>query len=192
MADGERGTDEPTMPGTVRKTSSPPQTASPGDSPDQDPAQTSARNSSSDTGSKSAGPGDSGSKDARSRDSGSTGDSSPTRPAPATDGSGDAHEPPDPLRGSRVSGIWIGLIALGVLLVLLVIFITQNTQEAQVKFLGWEGAAPQAALLLAAAVAGLFLTVIAGSLRILQLRRRVKKVKRQQQKEAKRQRKLAQ
>jgi uncharacterized integral membrane protein len=81
----------------------------------------------------------------------------------------------DPLRGSRTSGVWIGLALLVLILVLLAVFMLQNTQEVSVTFLGWAGVAPLAAALLIAAAAGMFATVIAGSLRIWQLRRRVRR-----------------
>lgn len=81
----------------------------------------------------------------------------------------------DPLRGSRTSGIWAGVVALGLVLVLLIIFIAQNTADVDVAFLGWEGRAPLSVTLLIAAAAGLFLAGIAGMLRILQLRRRVRR-----------------
>jgi uncharacterized integral membrane protein len=83
----------------------------------------------------------------------------------------------DPLRRSRTSSVWVALTSLGVLLLLLIIFIAQNTQDVEIRFLGWEGQSPLAVALLAASVAGIFLSVIAGSLRILQLRRRVKRDK---------------
>ncbi len=84
----------------------------------------------------------------------------------------------DPLRGSRTSGFWIGVAALGLVLVLLIIFIAQNTRDTTVTFLAWEREAPLAVAILVAAVAGLFLATVAGSLRILQLRRRVKRGRR--------------
>lgn len=83
--------------------------------------------------------------------------------------------PEDPLRGSRTSGLWIGVAVAAVLLVLLIIFIAQNTQEVQVAFLGWNGQTPLAVAILASVVTGLVIAAIAGSLRILQLRRRVKR-----------------
>ena len=46
-----------------------------------------------------------------------------------------------------------------------------------VTFLGWDGTTPLSVALLIAAVAGLFLAAAAGSLRILQLRRRVRRDK---------------
>ena len=93
----------------------------------------------------------------------------PTAPAPA------GKQGTDPLRGSRTSGLWIGLVLISVLLILLIIFIAQNTDAVRIQFLGWEGDAPLAVALLAATVAGLIIATIAGSLRILQLRRRVKR-----------------
>ncbi|WP_166136968.1 LapA family protein [Nocardioides ochotonae] len=84
----------------------------------------------------------------------------------------------DPLRGSRTSGVWVALIAIAALLILLLIFIVQNTQDVQVAFLGWEGRAPLAVSLLAAAVTGMVIVIVAASLRMLQVRRRVKRERR--------------
>lgn len=112
--------------------------------------------------------------------------SGPGAPAGSTPASGQTSPSPqsesqtrtqDPLRGSRTSGIWVAVVGLGLVLLLLVIFIAQNTQTVNVAFLGWEGTAPLSVTLLAAAVGGLFLAVAAGTLRILQLRRRVRRDK---------------
>jgi len=81
----------------------------------------------------------------------------------------------DPLRGSRTSGIWVAVVAMVVVLVLLAIFILQNTQTVEISYFGWQGHAPLAAALLIAVAAGLVIAVIAGSMRILQLRRRVRR-----------------
>lgn len=83
--------------------------------------------------------------------------------------------PADPLRGSRTSGFWFAVLALVVLLLLLAVFILQNTQKVQISFFGWDGNAPLAASLLIAAVAGALVVAAAGALRILQLRRRVRR-----------------
>ena len=96
-----------------------------------------------------------------------------TKPAPAP-ASGRAQEK-DPLRGSRTGGIYAALVAFGIVLILLVIFIAQNTESVPVRFLGWEGSAPLAVSLLVAVAAGLLLAGAAASARIVQLRRRVKK-----------------
>lgn len=84
----------------------------------------------------------------------------------------------DPLRGSRASGVWAAVVALVVLLVLLAVFILQNTREVEVTYFGWTGQAPLAAALLIATAIGLLIAVAAGSLRILQLRHRVRRDRR--------------
>ncbi len=81
---------------------------------------------------------------------------------------------PDPLRRSRAGGFYLGVIALGIVPVFLIIFVTQNTDPTTVRFLVWEAEIPLAVALLIAAAAGIFLAGIAASLRIIQLRRRVK------------------
>ena len=81
----------------------------------------------------------------------------------------------DPLRGSRTSGIWVAVAVLTLLLVLLAVFVLQNTQEVTVSFFGGEVQAPLAAALLIATAAGALIVVTAGTLRILQLRRRVRR-----------------
>lgn len=83
---------------------------------------------------------------------------------------------PDPLRSSLASRTWLALASLGVLLVLLVVFLAQNTDRVRLDFLGWTWHPPLAVALLAAVAAGLLLAVTAGSLRIWQLRRRVRRV----------------
>lgn len=88
----------------------------------------------------------------------------------------------DPLRGSRTSGVFAGTVGLGLILVLLIVFIAQNTAKTTVRFLVWEGEVSVAVALMAAAAAGILLTAVAGTLRILQLRRRTKKARKAQRK----------
>ena len=98
-----------------------------------------------------------------------------TRPADPPTTATDTSGGPDPLRGSRTSGFWVAVVGLLVVIVLLAVFVLQNTQAVEITFLAWTGTAPLAAALLIAAAAGLALATLAGSLRILQLRRRVKR-----------------
>ncbi len=102
--------------------------------------------------------------------------------APAAESSADAGTAQDsraaakdPLRGSRASGVWAAVVVLVVLLILLSVFILQNTRSVAISYFGWDGQAPLAAMLLIAVAAGLLIAVVAGSLRILQLRRRVRR-----------------
>ena len=95
-----------------------------------------------------------------------------TPPSGTTSGTGTGH---DPLRGSSAGRAWMAVVALGVVLILLVIFIAQNTRKVTVSFLGLEGQTSLAVALLIAAIAGLLIAAIAGTLRIIQLRTRVRR-----------------
>jgi len=81
----------------------------------------------------------------------------------------------DPLRASGTSRSWASLAVSVVLMILLVVFIVQNTQQVEVSFLGWNGQPPLAVALLCAAVAGAAIAVVVGTLRIWQVRRRVRR-----------------
>ena len=101
----------------------------------------------------------------------------PAPAAPTADSRRDTHHD-DPLRHSRTSGAWAAVIASALLLLLLVIFIIQNTESVDIEFLGFEGSVPLAAALLIATIIGMAVVGAVGSLRILQLRRRIKKDRR--------------
>jgi uncharacterized integral membrane protein len=81
----------------------------------------------------------------------------------------------DPLRASRVSRFWFALAGLVVLLLFLVIFVAQNTEKVSISFLGWQWHTPLAVAMLIAVLVGLAITVTAGTLRIWQVRRRVRR-----------------
>jgi uncharacterized integral membrane protein len=79
----------------------------------------------------------------------------------------------DPLRRTRSSSLWTGLIVFGVVLVLLSVFILQNTQSVRISYFAATGDVSLAVAMLLATAAGVLLAAIAGSLRIWQLRRRL-------------------
>lgn len=79
------------------------------------------------------------------------------------------------VRRSRTGGIWIGIIVAAVVLIILLIFILQNTATVTIHFLGYSGGVPIAVALLLAAVCGVLLVAVPGTVRILQLRRAVKR-----------------
>jgi uncharacterized integral membrane protein len=91
----------------------------------------------------------------------------PTPPAPAPTA--------DPLRRTRAGSTWVGLIVFTAVLVLLLIFILQNTQSVEISYFGASGQVSLAVAMLLAAIAGVLLTAIAGSLRIWQLRRNLRR-----------------
>ena len=87
--------------------------------------------------------------------------------------------PADPDQGPRPDGrrvrnrmgeLWVTLVAAAFVLLLLLIFILQNGQQAQVSFLGAHGSLPMGVALLLAAVFGVLLVALPGTVRILQLR----------------------
>ncbi|MBV9820883.1 MAG: DUF1049 domain-containing protein [Actinobacteria bacterium] len=79
------------------------------------------------------------------------------------------------VRATKVSGVWIGLIATAVFVILLIIFIAQNSRRVSIHFFGWNGQFSLALTILLAAVVGLLLVAIPGSIRIAQLRRALRK-----------------
>jgi uncharacterized integral membrane protein len=67
--------------------------------------------------------------------------------------------------------LWVGVLLSAVVLIFLLIFILQNNVPVRINFLGTSGTLPTGVALLFAAVAGLLLGAIPGTMRILQLRR---------------------
>lgn len=91
----------------------------------------------------------------------------PTQPVPTGPvGTGEA-----PARRSRTGGLWVGLILSALVLLFLLVFILQNGEPVLISFFALEGVLPSGVALLFAAIAGMLLVAIPGSLRILQLRR---------------------
>lgn len=78
-------------------------------------------------------------------------------------------------RFTRAGALWTSLFMGFLVLILLLIFVTQNIEPASFTFLGWHWSLPKGVALLLAAVAGGLLTVAVGTARILQLRRAAKK-----------------
>lgn len=92
----------------------------------------------------------------------------PKRPAPGFDQKGR-------VRRTRVSGVWIGLIGTALFLILLIVFIAQNSRQVPLHFFGWSGNFSLALTIVLSAVIGVLLVAIPGSVRILQLRRALHK-----------------
>jgi uncharacterized integral membrane protein len=80
-----------------------------------------------------------------------------------------------PLRFTRTAATWSALIVGFLILIVLLVFIAQNTEPARLAFLGWHWSLPLGVAILLAAVSGGLLTTLAGTARIFQLRRAVKK-----------------
>ena len=71
---------------------------------------------------------------------------------------------------SRMGGAWVTLLTAAFVLLLLLIFILQNSQRAEVSFLGAHGHLPIGVALLLAATFGVLLVALPGTARIIQLR----------------------
>ncbi|WP_428339646.1 LapA family protein [Mycobacterium sp.] len=83
--------------------------------------------------------------------------------------------PESAVKFTRTAGLW-SFLALGFfILIVLLIFITQNTSPGDFAFLGWHWTLPLGVAILLAAVSGGLITFLAGTARIYQLRRAAKK-----------------
>jgi uncharacterized integral membrane protein len=71
---------------------------------------------------------------------------------------------------TRTGGLWVAVAAAALVLLFLLIFILQNSQQVQVSFFGADGHLPLGVALLLSAVAGALLVVLVGTARIVQLR----------------------
>jgi uncharacterized integral membrane protein len=93
-------------------------------------------------------------------------------------------QPPPPRRRSahtRISGLRTGLIAGVLVLIVVLIFIIQNTHAVNISFLGAHLRLSLAVALLLAAVAGALVMAVAGTARITQLRQHMRRDRRNSQ-----------
>lgn len=78
-------------------------------------------------------------------------------------------------RATNAGRVWVAIGIATVLLILLIIFIAENSSSVTVSFLGAHGRISLALALLIAAVVGAVVTLLAGTARILQLRLEVRR-----------------
>ena len=71
---------------------------------------------------------------------------------------------------TRLAGVWVASVLFALVLLLLLIFILQNTQPAAFNFFGVRANRPVGVALLLAAVFGILLVALPGTARIVQLR----------------------
>jgi len=76
---------------------------------------------------------------------------------------------------TKTAAAWWGLIVGILMLIVLLIFIGQNTDPVSIRFLGWTWNAPKAIVFLVAAIGGAAITVLTGAARMFQLRRAAKR-----------------
>jgi lipopolysaccharide assembly protein A len=73
---------------------------------------------------------------------------------------------------TRTSAAWLGICTAAAILVVLIVFMLQNTGSVEVSFLWMQGSLPLAMALVIAGVGAALLTMMVGVARITQLRRR--------------------
>lgn len=75
---------------------------------------------------------------------------------------------------TRTGAAWVAVSAAAIIAIALIIFLVQNTHRVAVSFLWMTTSTSLALMLLIAAVGGIFITVVLGTARIVQLRRLVR------------------
>lgn len=101
----------------------------------------------------------------------------PGPPVPPQDQETTEHSPGslNDVHFTRAAALWSAVIGGFLILIVLLIFIAQNTESAQFAFLGWQWHLPLGVAILLAAVCGGLITALAGAARMVQLRRAAKK-----------------
>ena len=99
----------------------------------------------------------------------------PDEASPASTPATKTPTPESAVKFTRAAALWSALIAGFVILILLLVFIMQNTDSTTIHFFGWSGSLPVGVAILLAAVCGGVLTFAVGTARIVQLRRAAKK-----------------
>ena len=79
---------------------------------------------------------------------------------------------------SRAGAVWVGICIAAALLIVLVIFMLQNTRPVLVTFFSLEGTVPLAIALLIAGIGVGLIALVVGTIRIGQLRRRLSQERR--------------
>lgn len=69
--------------------------------------------------------------------------------------------PAQPVTRTRISGLWVALALFAVVLVLLLVFILENSRSVDIAYFGVHGHLPLGVALLLAAVPGILLAVMA-------------------------------
>lgn len=98
------------------------------------------------------------------------------RPEVRTDPSLDEHQ-----RAGFTGATWTALILGALVLIMLLIFILQNNDPADFAYLGWAFTLPLGIAMLFAAIAGMLIMGLFGSVRLFKLGRRVRKLEKERE-----------
>lgn len=103
----------------------------------------------------------------------------PDQPSPAAAEHGAANLPepthPEDVKFTRAAALWSSLILGFLVLIILLVFIAQNTASTPFAFLTWRWDLPLGVAILFAAVCGGLITALVSAARMFQLRRAAKK-----------------
>ena len=102
------------------------------------------------------------------------GTASSTSTAPAVSEDVATTSPTRKVPHTRVGRLWFGVCAAAATLMVLVVFMLQNTRSVEVSFLWMHGSLPLALGLLIAGVGSAIAVIVIGTARITQLRRRIR------------------
>jgi uncharacterized integral membrane protein len=114
------------------------------------------------------------SSDALSDSAGPLSPAAPLAPAAQIDPA----SPPQATGRTRLSGLWVGVVIAAVVITLLLVFVRQNTKSVRISYFTAHGSLPLGVALLLAVIAGVLFTGLVASLRIWQLRLRLKEPRR--------------
>lgn len=85
---------------------------------------------------------------------------------------GRAADPATGSNGGRLGGLWSVLVVGSLITILILVFVLQNSDTAQVQFLNWSFSLPLGVLILFSSIAGALVMAAFAGVRILQLRMR--------------------
>lgn len=100
----------------------------------------------------------------------------PVEDSPANRADHRSEQLPD-ASGGKLGSAWVVLVLGALVTILVLIFIAQNTDATDVRFLGVEFSLPLGVLILFAAIAGALIMALFAGFRILQLRMRARKAR---------------
>lgn len=95
---------------------------------------------------------------------------------PSADATLDEHQ-----KQGFTGGTWIALILGALILIMLLIFILQNNVPADFAYLGWTFTLPLGVAMLLAAIAGMLVMGLFGSVRLIKVSHRVRKLEKERQ-----------
>lgn len=82
------------------------------------------------------------------------------------------------VRRTKISGLWVGITVAAIVLLVLLVFIIENSQTVDIGFFGAHWHTSLGVAMLLAAICGILLVAIPGYGRIIQLRRVLRKAAR--------------